>query len=599
MSGNGIRSDAKGKSKGRTGTGFWKEKDFLRHILPLWLGCTGAVMALGLWHLTDVRAGVLESGDRWLYGWYGGLMGFALLVFAGLGYLFLVQKEWELERAFAAAVMGMGLMYMVVLPPLSAPDEISHFISAYQLSSHMLGKQARAEDERVYIRAQDAFIEDVKGDLTYERVSAGWDREADAADMGTGAAAESTTGDTADTGANPDMGAGDAADPAAVVLGQDLNEGTYRTIRERGLRGGGPEGTVMSYQMPVRTTPMVYVPQALGIALGRLLGLGGLGLLFLGRLCNLMFFTVMGWLTIRKMPFGKEVAAGAALLPMTLHLAASFSYDVMIISLSGYFAAVCLHLAYKAERVKVRDVAVLALVMAVMGPCKMVYGVIAGFCLLIPVKKFGGWGKWTLSAASVLGAFAAAMVLVNHRTVALYTQADQDYVAWAQETGYTFGRLVHSPMLVLKMCYNTLMWQGEQLYSGMIGGALGHMDAVLNTPYAVILGLTAILAVLALRKPGETIFIRWKGRLWIWFLCLVCLGALMFSMLLAWTPVTSQVINGVQGRYLLPVLPIFLLSLKNDKVVRTDWDDRGLLFGMAAMDIYVVLRIFSLVCLRI
>ena len=31
---------------------------------------------------------------------------------------------------------------------------------------------------------------------------------------------------------------------------------------------------------------------------------------------------------------------------------------------------------------------------------------------------------------------------------------------------------------------------------------------------------------------------------------------------------------------------MFLLSLKNDKVVRTDWDDRGLLFAMAAMDIY-------------
>ena len=188
------------------------------------------------------------------------------------------------------------------------------------------------------------------------------------------------------------------------------------------------------------------------------------------------------------------------------------------------------------------------------------------------------------------------MAVVNHRTVSLYTQADQGYIAWAGETGYTFGQLLHSPLLVLKMCYNTLAWQGEQLYSGMIGGALGNMDAVLNTPYAVILGLTAILVMLALRKPGESIFIQWKGRLWIWFLCLVCLGALMFSMLLAWTPVSSNVINGVQGRYLLPLLPMFLLSLKNDKVVRTDWDDRGLL---SAMDIYVVLRLFSLVCLRV
>ncbi|MEI3183726.1 MAG: hypothetical protein V8S98_10620 [Lachnospiraceae bacterium] len=52
----------------------------------------------------------------------------------------------------------------------------------------------------------------------------------------------------------------------------------------------------------------------------------------------------------------------------------------------------------------------LALVMAVMGPCKMVYGVIAGFCLLIPVRKFGGWGKWaSVRLPRVLGAFGAAM----------------------------------------------------------------------------------------------------------------------------------------------------------------------------------------------
>ena len=87
----------------------------------------------------------------------------------------------------------------------------------------------------------------------------------------------------------------------------------------------------------------------------------------------------------------------------------------------------------------------------------------------------------------------------------------REYVAWAGETGYTFGQLFHSPLLVLKMCYNTLAWQGEQLYSGMIGGALGNMDAVLNTPYAVILGLTAILVMLALRKPGESIFHPMEG----------------------------------------------------------------------------------------
>lgn len=98
----------------------------------------------------------------------------------------------------------------------------------------------------------------------------------------------------------------------------------------------------------------------------------------------------MGYLAIRRMPFGKEILFGVYMLPMTLHLASSFSYDVMILACSGYFAAICLDLAYRAERVRAADVLLLALLMGVMGPCKMVYGVITGYCLLIPIKKFGG-----------------------------------------------------------------------------------------------------------------------------------------------------------------------------------------------------------------
>lgn len=559
----------KGAEKGRYGEHYY--------ISPrLCTGCAAAVAVMGLWHVMDVRAGAAKSGDGWLFGWYAALLVFSAILMAGLWYGLRGKGGWKPERIFAGSVMGLGLMYLFVLPPLSAPDEVSHFISAYQLSNHLLGQEANAPDGRVYIRSQDAFIEDMLDVME---------------DAGSGRREEAA------------MQSATPGQDTAVVLGQELTESTYGFIKERGFGGASNDGTAVSYQPPVRTTPLAYMPQALGLMLARLVGLGGLGLLYMGRLVNLLFFTAMGYFTVKRMPFGKEVVMGAALLPMTLHLAASFSYDVMILSMSGYFIAVCLDLAYRAEKVGVRDIVSLTAVMAVMGPCKMVYGVIAGFCLLIPVRKFGakhgGWPVWALSAAAVLGAFGGAMMLVNSQTVAMYTEASEGYVAWAGEAGYTFTQLIHSPVLVFRMCYNTLMWQGEQLYTGMLGSALGNMDQVLNTPYVIILGLTVILVMLALRKPGESIHMSMKNRIWIWFLCIICLGALMFSMLLAWTPVTSNVINGVQGRYLLPLLPIFLLTLKNDKVVRTDCNDRGLIYILVSMDIYVVLRIFSIVCLRV
>ena len=42
----------------------------------------------------------------------------------------------------------------------------------------------------------------------------------------------------------------------------------------------------------------------------------------------------------------------------------------------------------------------------------------------------------------------------------------------------------------------------------MLGESLGNRDAVLNTPYVVILLLTACLVILVLKKPGEEIFMK-------------------------------------------------------------------------------------------
>ena len=79
----------------------------------------------------------------------------------------------------------------------------------------------------------------------------------------------------------------------------------------------------------------------------KLLGLGSLVLLYLGRLFNLLFFAATGFLTLRRLPFGKTAVFAVYLLPMNLHLVSSLSYDVLITAFCGYFTAVCMDLAIR------------------------------------------------------------------------------------------------------------------------------------------------------------------------------------------------------------------------------------------------------------
>lgn len=558
-----------------------------------WLPVLAAVCAFILWHGQEVKAGAAASGDGWLMGGY--LILAAALFFGLLAAMALFykrnnrtgRKRWSLEQIYLPVGFFLGLAYLFVLPPLSAPDEVSHYISAYQLSSHMLGKEANYRTGHVLVRGNDWFLEDTHG--TY-----GYEVDEDEILTVLDAAPEEREG---------------------IVLGQNLSEETYRQIYEKGIlgkktpqeeaweenRGEGSMAaqTAVSPYPPVVTTPLAYVPQALGISLARVLHLNSIWLAYMGRLCNLLFFVAVTALAMKRLPFGKEVLFGVALLPMTLHLSASFSYDVMIMGCMFYFTAVCLDLAFRKEKVEKRDVAVLMVLMAMAGPCKMVYAVMMGLCLLIPVKKFGGWTRWAVSAVCVAGIWAAAMVLVNRQTIVSYASATEQVVPWAEEAGYSLYFLIHNPGTLIQMIYNTLLWQAENCHMTMIGAYLGNLDQGLDVPYPAVICFTCCLLGLALKKPGESVRLTGAGRVWTWVVCAGCAMAILLSMLIAWTPVSSHVISGVQGRYFLPFLPVLLIALKNDWLILTKDRNRSILYLMFCLNGYVLIRLFATVCMRV
>lgn len=551
-----------------------------------WIGAAIVILALGLWHMQGVRSGAAATGDTWLVSWYLVLLAVVVTGVVGAGLLFSRRfkgNELKLVQLYPAVGLFLGILYLLVLPPLSAPDEISHYISAYQLSSRMLGREANYYTGHVLVRAEDWFLEDVDGNYPLEVDENGIWRSQGRTEQGS------------DT----------------HVLGQTLNEETYKTIYQIGIKGSStaiqqrfPEMDLdsqlaVSPYPPVTTTPLAYVPQAIGISLARLFHMNSLWLAYLGRLFNLLFFVGMTTLAMRRMPFGKEVLFGVALLPMTLHLSSSFSYDVMIMGCLFYFTAVCLDLAYSREKVGIADVVTLMALMAAAGPCKMVYAPMMGLCLLIPVKKFGGWMKWGVSAAAVGGSWAAAMLMINRQTIVDYATVTEQVVPWAEEAGYSLTYLIHNPGRALQIFYNTVLWQAEHYHLTMIGSKLGNLDEVLDVPYVAVVLLTGCLVMLALRKPGENLVVKGGQRVWVLIVCAACAGVTMLSMLIAWTPLSSPVINGVQGRYFLPFLPAFLAACKNDWLVLTKDRNRSILYLMFCVNGYVLLRLFSTVSMRL
>lgn len=112
----------------------------------------------------------------------------------------------------------------------------------------------------------------------------------------------------------------------------------------------------------------------------------------LGRTANLIVFALLAALAVKAAPFGRRVFAAAALLPMTLHLAASFSRDSLLLGLAFAFTALCMQAIFGCKDGTVLPVRLwlpLAVFGILLAPAKLVYLPLAALFLLIPNSRFG------------------------------------------------------------------------------------------------------------------------------------------------------------------------------------------------------------------
>ena len=76
-------------------------------------------------------------------------------------------------------------------------------------------------------------------------------------------------------------------------------------------------------------------------------------------------------------------------------------------------------------------------------------------------------------------------------------------------------------------------------------------------------------------------------------LCFGTVFATLLIMLMSWTPLDSPVVEGVQGRYFLPVLPLALLALRDRRITLEQPIERILTGGYCVVNVLVVQSILS------
>ena len=460
------------------------------------LGCIVGFIVVAYIQSLYVNLGVSHTRDYFLSKSYIILSVAALLLILVSG-IYLNITKFSIVKIYPVVMLIFGLGYMYVFPAMSAPDEIAHFISAYKLSNKMLGKQATVKDGHVIIRAQDLWIEDVDGEYTFDKSKSEEEKVL-----------------------IPEEGS------HGKIISSKLEETSYKVFYGKGDSrsnniyisfSGQNYEKAQSLHAPVNTIPSVYFLPATGITVARIMGLNSIYLVLFGRMANLILFILFGTLGIYFLPKFKEFIFLVSLLPTTIELAASYSYDAVMISSMIFFVSYVFFLAHEKKEFDIKDLVIVSLIAGLVLPCKMVYFPMLLMLFSIPLYKFKFRGKvdgkikkeniafFLTSAVVVLLSWVFAMYLVNRSTVVGYSTSNTSSLEWAGEESYTIGYLLHNKLKAVKLFYNTLLLQLEYYHKTMFGAYLGHADDVVGIPYIgfLLLNIGMIFSVFGEAKEKQ------------------------------------------------------------------------------------------------
>lgn len=461
--------------------------------------------------------------------------------------LVLFTQNLNLPTVYLVSVLGLGLIVSTLIPLMAAPDEATHLYIAYDISNNLLGIDPSANGT-LMMRYDDAF-------RYYESENIG-------------RAYLNTYFDSFFAG---------------IDNSQLIDSGVY-----------------------VADSPFyLHIFAALGITVGRLLGLGTTLTFMLGRWLNLLVFGLISYFAIRKVPFGKSVVFVWAMLPITLQQVASYSYDSMINALSILTICLTLHFMYgeKTENKKKLIIEIIILVLAtlLLVPCKgHAILPLSLLPLMIIIKLV--WDRRTTMRAYVnekphrrkvvIGVIvlAAVTILAMGALVLKMLLASADangtYVAWTGSYAHTMGYYLKNPVEFVSIFINTLWAKGEEWFVQMIGGSLGWIN--IKVPIIFVLPFFLLLFYAGARREDESQPISIASKLWMWIVFLgICFLACL-GMLLYWTPTTSPIIQGVQGRYFLPalVLPFIASRTKTTQVSKNA--DKIIVYTVMILYVFIV-----------
>jgi len=408
-----------------------------------------------------------------------------------------------------------------------------------------------------------------------------------------------------------DGGSGDFLSPGVRAFQQVFqslpskaqNRVTAADFRRAGEITWGNTRQFVQFSPTTERPPVAYFPGALAVLVARSISNRILVAYYAVEVSNaVVFVALVAWAMLLFRGIASSLLAAVALLPMTISLAGSPSTDGIIIGLVALYAGVLYRLASDGgtegkqtashsrggwltlihkwswlDYVAFCALAIVVLAKPPYFPLVAAFGLARG-----EMRSLKSYLQRLVAPSLLLVLLAGSWYLVGARF-----QATESWVPPGVSISGQIRFVLTNPARALHVAAHTLRVVNSFYWTSFVG-ILGWLDTLLQPwVYAAAgYGLGALFVI------G---LITGRTRLAPLICCLIATLAsavLIFATLYAdWTPVGAPVVQGVQGRYFLPLVPVLILGLGENRA-RVMW---GRAWGPLSIAIWLGLAFACLV----
>ena len=394
---------------------------------------------------------------------------------------------------FVIAALIFGTLYAVIVPPFSAPDEPSHFARSWNTSrGHVFARREGAE-VGYFVPREVASLES-----------------------------------------------------RFPIPNLDVR----RIVTALHEPPPGPDTVFRPYSGHAVAPVILYMAQGAGIALAR--GAGGSPLLsfYFGRFFNLIAGIVLIAFAIRMIPSYRWLMTLIALTPMANYIRGSMSGDVVTLGIAFLFTAVVARALFVEEPVTAARWTAITLLAACLCLTKVVYIPMAMLPLVVPQRRFSSAAAaWRARAILAAASLAAAAVASR---IATYFWAP--FRAGVTTPGAQVHFILTHPQTFATILFDEYVLRAKWYLISMVGD-LGAGDFTVVLPKILVVFYFGCLIALIVIDTSARLRILPLQRIWFAFLCAGTAFAIAFAIYTTWNPVGWPRIDGLQGRYYLPLLP--------------------------------------------